>query len=146
VLIAVAREDHLPEWLYPYRVPPFSGEAIRDVKLRDVDFVHLWLALDPTGVKSDAFDDPADTHCDVGFEHNAIEFLQRLSGRLVAALAGVPDSDRWRIAQEWTGRRLARRPTKEDLARDKQLLKALCEFARRSTEKGWLIVNVEEDA
>ena len=59
MLIAVAREEHLPEWLYPYRVPPMSGEALHGFQLRDVDFVHLWLALNPTAAKADAFDDPA---------------------------------------------------------------------------------------
>jgi hypothetical protein len=145
MLIAVARGEHLPEWLYPHRVAPLSGEALRGVKLRDVDSVHLWLAIEPTAAESDAFGDPADANCDVGFEHNAIESLQRLSGRLVTALATMPDSDRWRVAQEWTKRRLSRRPTKEDQARDKSLLKTLSEFAARSVENGWLIVNVEED-
>lgn len=145
MLIAVEREEHLPEWLYPYRVPPMSGEALREVRLRNVDFVHLWLAINPTAPKSDAFDDPADTHCDVGFEHSAIDFLQRVSGELVSALAELPDSDRWRVGQEWTRRRLARRPTKENLAEDKQLLKKLCDLACRAGESGWLIVNVEED-
>ena len=145
MLIAVAKEEHLPEWLYPHRVAPLSGEALRGVTLRDVDLVHLWQAVEPSAPKSEALDDPADTHCDVGFEHDAIEFVQRLSGKLIAALAGLPDSERWRVAQEWTRRRLARRPTKEDLARDKQLLKTLCEFAGRAAANGWLIVNVEEE-
>ncbi len=98
MLVAVADETYLPEWLYPNRLAPLSGEAMRTGQLVAGDLDHLWLALDPNAEPSAGFEILVSTHCDVGFSHGALESVPRLGPTFVAALARLTDSERWQVA------------------------------------------------
>jgi hypothetical protein len=66
--------------------------------------------------------------------HNAPDYVYRLDPVLVAALASLPESERWRVAQAWAAARLGKRANQGELARHKEMVKALCGLARRAVE------------
>ncbi len=137
MLIAVATPEHLPEWLYPHRVPPMSGASLPAKYIGWNDLGPLWKAL---GGAKPAESGIVDTNCDVGFDHDAIEFLPQIAPEFVAALAALPDGERWRVARDWAEGRLGRRPNEAQLAQHKAWLRELSEFARQAVANRWIVV------
>jgi hypothetical protein len=144
MLIAVARETHIPEWLYPHRLAPLSGESMKTGDLTQADLNYLWSVFDVNSPPTSAFDIAVSTHCDVGFDHDAEDWLPRLDPKFAAALAGLSDVQRWQVCQKWTPRRLGRHPNNEQFSSDKKRLKTLCEFASRAAASQWFIVFIED--
>jgi hypothetical protein len=144
MLIAIAKETHIPEWLYPHRLAPLSGEVIKTGQLARADFEKLWSALGTDHSDANAFDMDVSTHCDVGFSHDAEDYLPRLNPTFVNLLAGLQDSQRWQVCQKWTPTRLGRRPNSEQITRDKKQLKMLCDFAGKAVANQWLVVFIED--
>jgi hypothetical protein len=137
MLIAVATPEHLPEWLYPHRVPPLSGASLPAKYIGWNDLGPLWKALG--GAKA-AERGIVDTCCDVGFDHDAIEFLPQIEPEFVAALAALPDGERWQVARDWAAGRLGRRPNEQQLAQHKAWLRELSEFSRQAVANRWVVV------
>jgi hypothetical protein len=137
MLIAVALPEHLPEWLYPYRLAPLSGTSLSAGYLGWQDLPLLWKAL---GGTTAATNGPVNTHCDVGFDHDAIDALDQVTPEFVAALAALPDSERWRVARDWATGRLGRRPNDSQLAQYKTWLRELSQFALEVESNGWIVV------
>lgn len=137
MLIAIETPEHLPEWIHPHRVPPMSGASLVANYIGCNDLDPLWKALG--GVKP-AESGIVDTNCDVGFDHDAVEFLPQINPEFIAALAALPDEERWRVARDWAVGRLGRRPNEGQLAQHKAWLRELSEFARQAVANRWIVV------
>jgi hypothetical protein len=136
--LVVADEDDIPGWLYPEafpEVPQPAEDWAEAPALGEPDFAALWRAADPTTRDTEAIQ-PQYTHCDVGVPHDAPEWVGRLNPTLVATLAVLAEGERWRVAQAWAADRLGKRPNQGELARHKDLLRALCALAKRSVDSG----------
>jgi hypothetical protein len=106
VLIAVAKPEHLPEWLFPdRRTPPLSGASLPAEYLK-----RPWLLWQALGGTTPYVCGDVSTHCEVGYPHNAIDRLSQLAPEFVEALAVLPDTERWRVARDWVTALLDRRP------------------------------------
>ena len=95
------------------------------------DFAALWHAIDPTATGREALEGQP-THCGCGVPHDAPDYVDRVSAPLVVALADLAEGERWRVAQAWATDRLGKRPNQGELARHKELLKAVCGVAKRA--------------
>lgn len=138
MLIAVATPEHLPEWLYPHpRTSPMSGASLPAQYIGCNDLDPLRQAM---GESLPAESGTVGTHCGVGFDHNAIESLPQVAPEFVAALAALPDEERWRVARDWAAGRLGRRPNEAQLAQHKVWLRELSEFARQAVANRWIVV------
>jgi hypothetical protein len=133
MLLVVVDEHDIPGWLYPEAFPEVPRPSEDRAEVDDLDFAPLWHALDPTATFADAVE-PQPSHCSTGVPHSAPDYVGRVAARLVAALAALPDADRWRVAQGWAQVRLGKRPNEQEKARHKEMLKELCRIAKRSVE------------
>jgi hypothetical protein len=136
VLIAVAKAEHLPEWLFPSRTAPFSGASLPAEYLERRPEA-LCEALGGTTSFVSGY---VPTHCGVGFPHDAIGELPQFAPEFVAALADLPDDKRWRVARDWATAVVGRRPIDAQLAQYKAWLRELSAFAQQVVANGWLMV------
>lgn len=126
--------ETIPEWISPGSWPDLTtseGDAI-GVSFERADVERLWRALDPTCERSDAL--VPQQYESIGLPHDVPDDVERFHSDLVAALAGVPAQERWRVAQRWAA--TERRPNKETLADAKRMVNALCELAVRARQTG----------
>lgn len=142
--LVVCDPDNIPPWIYPDVMSeyPEPGVGVDIPCLTADDFISLAKALGGPVERSE----PLAWHvsgCDVGFPHDAPDFVSQIKPELLDAMIAVPMHERWRIAESWAQDRFGSRPSKERQASHKRLFNTLCEHAALAVEYGRLAILVE---
>jgi len=132
MIYVLCSEDEVPDWIYPDKKTKFSGKYVELPEMSHEDFTNLWLSIDPALDNDTKALECRDSNCEVGYPHDAPEYVERINPKLVKALAEIKDNERWLIAKQWATVNLQHRPNEEKNKLYKDMLKSLCIVAKES--------------
>lgn len=131
----ICKEDEIADWIYLDARTSLEGESVNAPDLDKQDFIALWQAIGFVSGSSrtgeHALVDQS-SHCDVGYPHDAPDFVDCVNPDLISELLAIPSHDRWRVAKQWASIRLSKHPTESELAFHKNILRAFAELAARA--------------